>query len=73
MKFNFNKKHYQNHEINKLNFINMVPAVLEKSHREEFQEDYIELLTFNSKGICQMFGTSWRVRMFDSCRYKSLS
>jgi len=51
----------------------MVPAVLEKSHREEFQEDYIELLTFNSKGICQMFGTSWRVRMFDSCRYKSLS
>jgi len=41
------------------------------SHRKEFQKT-IELLTFNSKGMCQIFGTSWRVSTFDNCRYKSV-
>jgi len=31
------EKKISNHKINKLNFINMVLAVLENSHRKEFQ------------------------------------
>lgn len=58
-------------KIDKLNFINMDLAVLENSHKRSVKKT-TELLTFNNKGMCQIFATSWRVSMFDSCRYKSL-